>query len=361
MLSSLSQIRLSITVMCLSLTVLAVGCNQPVNGRSSSPNTPAKQTSDRSSNKAATNTATSNGGTATQETIAQAGSLGKTDKSSFLNGRYLVGHTGQGLEIDGDRYRYDDEGGAKPWRSITELQAIKEGVIYDGNAYWCLNTMKSRDQVGSCSENGWVIYKPSNTPEKSTKIPALEKGMSYEQARQLVIDAGWQPLMTTTDNPNDGTKFLRDRGFNEVSSCSGTGMGFCRFEFTGSGNQKFVVVTGGRESSVQKWFEETAEPPAAPENNTETSNLPFVGKRFFNFLGGSGTGYTITIGADGDTVIQQHGTMNHSTVYEGPFQETMTIQTGQSITIKDGYADSCGEPSKNPEGESAPCRAKLYE
>ncbi len=95
-------------------------------------------------------------------------------------------------------------------------------------------------------------------PPTSLKTPALQKEMSYEAARQLIIDAGWQPLVTTTDNPQDGTKSWRDRGYNEVISCSGTGMGFCRFEFTGSGHQKLVVVTGGRESTLQKWWKETS-------------------------------------------------------------------------------------------------------
>jgi hypothetical protein len=63
-------------------------------------------------------------------------------------------------------------------------------------------------------------------------------------------------LLTTTDNPKDGTKSWRDGGYNEVVTCSGTGMGFCRFEFTGSGNQKLVVVTGGSKSTLQKWWQE---------------------------------------------------------------------------------------------------------
>lgn len=88
----------------------------------------------------------------------------------------------------------------------------------------------------------------------------------------------------------------------------------------------------------------------------QISNLPFVGKRFFNFLGGSGTGYSITIEVSGNTVIQQHGTMNSSTVYQGPFQETM-----EGITIKDGYASTCDRQESTSEGEPVPCKTKLYE
>lgn len=195
-------------------------------------------------------------------------------------------------------------------------------------------------------------------PPAALKIPALQKEMSYEAARQLIINAGWQPRLTTTDNPQDGTRSWRNRGYNEVVACSGTGMGFCRFEFTGSDNEKLVVVTGGRQSTVQKWWKETADrtDKVNQQNPVKTSNLPFVGKRFFNFLGGSGTGYTITIESNGNTVIQSHGTMNSSTVYQGPFQETM-----EGITIKDGYASTCDQQKSESEEEPVPCKTKLYE
>lgn len=356
MLTNIAQIRLLLTASCLSLTIITVGCNQSANSNSAAVNRPASQATDRppiAKPLAPENRSDPSAGS----TIAQANQPEKSQSTKILDGRYLVGHTGQGLEVDGDRYRYTDEEGEKPWRSITELNAIKAGVIYDGNSHWCLNTMKSRDQIGSCAETGWVIYQPPTDTDNSLTIPALQKEMSYDAARQLIIDAGWQPLVTNTDNPQDGTKSWRDRGYNEVSSCSGTGMGFCRFEFTGSGNQKLVIVTGGRESTVQKWWEETAD----RANTVETSNLPFVGKRLFNFLGGSGTGYSITIESNGNTVIQHHGTMNSSTIYQGPFQETMTTQDGQRITIKDGYANSCNPQEPNADAESAPCKAKLYE
>lgn len=79
-------------------------------------------------------------------------------------GRYWIGHTGQALEIEGDasgagkpvRYRYETEGGTQPWRSVNELQAVQEGVIYDGNNYWCLSSMAPQGQIASCSEKGWI-------------------------------------------------------------------------------------------------------------------------------------------------------------------------------------------------------------
>jgi hypothetical protein len=260
--------RLLLTATGLSLAMITVGCNQSANGNSSLDHNRSTQATDRptiAKPSTPSNSSTNNPPQAT--TVAQATQPKKSQSAKILDGRYLVGHTGQGLDVDGDRYRYTDEEGEKPWRSITELKAIKEGVIYDGNSHWCLNTMKSRDQIGSCAETGWVIYQPPTADATALKIPVLEKEMSYAAARQLIIDAGWQPLVTNTDNPQDGTKSWRDRGYNEVSSCSGTGMGFCRFEFTGSGTQKLVIVTGGRESTVQKWWEE-------PDSTASESTKP---------------------------------------------------------------------------------------
>ncbi|MBE9013627.1 hypothetical protein IQ250_25910 [Pseudanabaenaceae cyanobacterium LEGE 13415] len=78
-------------------------------------------------------------------------------KPAILEGRYWIGHTGQAIEVQGDRYRYESEGGAEDWRSITELQAVKEGVIYGREAYWCLSSLAPKGQIASCSEKGWVV------------------------------------------------------------------------------------------------------------------------------------------------------------------------------------------------------------
>jgi hypothetical protein len=94
-----------------------------------------------------------------------------TVASTIRDGRYWVGGTDQGLEIQGDRYRYDTEGGEQPWRSSTELQPIKDGVIFDGKAHWCLSTMAPKSGATACSESGWVTGdKPqANLPFVGTK------------------------------------------------------------------------------------------------------------------------------------------------------------------------------------------------
>lgn len=58
-------------------------------------------------------------------------------------------------------------------------------------------------------------------------------------------------------------------------------------------------------------------------------SLPFVGKREFNFEGGSGTGQTITISKNGNTVIRLHGSMAAGSqvgiVYKGKYKNPLRV------------------------------------
>lgn len=93
---------------------------------------------------------------------------------------------------------------------------------------------------------------------------------------------------------------------------------------------------------------------------TSQVNLPFVGKRRFNFLGGTGTGQSITIEANGDTIVQLHGTESSSIQFRGQFsnlEQEMKLQI-QGDTISE--IDSKGNICSSNNSESGPCKAKLY-
>ncbi|WP_310427103.1 hypothetical protein [Chamaesiphon sp. VAR_48_metabat_135_sub] len=70
------------------------------------------------------------------------------------DGRYWLGATDQGLEVSGDRYRYDTEGGEQAWQEVSKLKYVNNGVIYDGKNYWCLSTLAPNPVTG-CSAAGW--------------------------------------------------------------------------------------------------------------------------------------------------------------------------------------------------------------
>lgn len=103
----------------------------------------------------------------------------KTEAPQIVEGRYWIGGTDQALEVQGDasdtgkpaRFRYETEGGAQEWRSLSSLQAIKPGVVYDGNDYWCLSTMQPKTGIAICSKEGWVTQQEPLQSEPSQSEP----------------------------------------------------------------------------------------------------------------------------------------------------------------------------------------------
>lgn len=91
----------------------------------------------------------------------------------------------------------------------------------------------------------------------------LKQGISYAQARKILINAGWQALERSSNREHFGaTNYLVNKlGYNEVETCSGTGMGFCRFVFTNANGQKLAVITvdnqPGQRPKLHGWRIET--------------------------------------------------------------------------------------------------------
>lgn len=91
----------------------------------------------------------------------------------------------------------------------------------------------------------------------------LKQGISYAQARKILINAGWRALELPPNREHfGGTNYLVNKlGYNEVETCSGTGMGFCRFAFTNAKGQKLAVITvnnqPGQKPKLYDWRIET--------------------------------------------------------------------------------------------------------
>ncbi len=64
------------------------------------------------------------------------------------------------------------------------------------------------------------------------------------------------------------------------------------------------------------------------------STFPFVGKRWFNFMGGNGTGMSIIINPNGDTLIESHGRVSSSVEDKGKFKNPMQSEDGSGYLIK---------------------------
>jgi hypothetical protein len=93
-------------------------------------------------------------------------------------------------------------------------------------------------------------------------VAALKQEMAYDEARRVLIDAGWQAVVRSPNREKFGSEeYIFDQlKFYEVESCSGTGMGFCRFLFRDIDNRQLVIVTANNEEGVEggpvvnNWF-----------------------------------------------------------------------------------------------------------
>ena len=77
-------------------------------------------------------------------------------------------------------------------------------------------------------------------------VPNLVQGMTYQDARQLIINTGWQaqyntdPNIAATDSRIAG---MISQGWSEVEACSGTGLGLCKFSFRDAFGRYLSVTT----------------------------------------------------------------------------------------------------------------------
>lgn len=98
--------------------------------------------------------------------------------------------------------------------------------------------------------------------------------------------------------------------------------------------------------------------PAAPN-----SELPFVGKRSFNFRGGTGTEMSITIEENGNTKLEDKGTQNSTVYYEGAFSNPLLLNNEKTgLLFKDGkvYVIDNGKVGVNCKGDGQECVSELY-
>ncbi len=65
---------------------------------------------------------------------------------------------------------------------------------------------------------------------------------------------------------------------------------------------------------------------AATQSKSASTKLPFVGTRYFNFDGGTGTERSMTIAKNGQTTIKLHGLYSIETIYQGKYQNPLLIK-----------------------------------
>jgi len=78
------------------------------------------------------------------------------DEGRIRDGDYSEGPGEFALTVQGNRYRYygGHDGWISEWFPISKLQYIRDGVVFDGETYWC--HLEDKGETGwICSANGW--------------------------------------------------------------------------------------------------------------------------------------------------------------------------------------------------------------
>lgn len=95
-----------------------------------------------------------------------------------------------------------------------------------------------------------IGYFPQPASAVHAPLPRIG-GLTYDEAREMLIQAGWQPYLnhwskaTEPDMTYGNGLYFWSRGFHEIQSASGTGLGHCRFAFKDVYGNLLIVVTAG--------------------------------------------------------------------------------------------------------------------
>jgi hypothetical protein len=92
-------------------------------------------------------------------------------------------------------------------------------------------------------------------PALSQEVPTtLRQEMPYAEARQILLDAGWQAILLSHNRElftSSENHLIHELGYREFVACSGTGLGFCRAEFTTADQRKLVLITVNNSSEQE--------------------------------------------------------------------------------------------------------------
>lgn len=114
-------------------------------------------------------------------------------------------------------------------------------------------------------------FLPQPVSAKHVPIPNIG-GLTYDEARTLLLKAGWQPRMNhwtyaskSEMKYGNGLHFW-EKGYHEIRQETGTGMGLCSFAFEDVYGNQLIVVTAGEvieeinaTAHVWRWYFETNE------------------------------------------------------------------------------------------------------
>lgn len=171
-----------------------------------------------------------NVGVASHITAASAGGprfdarLSHLERSSIENGIWLCQLCAKLIDSDDVRYAVDTLSG---WKRVSEEKT-------------------TRELTGIPEEE----FFPQPASAVHTPIPRIS-GHTYDEARDLLVKAGWQPRMNHWSHVSNfdiqyGNGFhYWEKGYHEIRHASGTGLAMCSFGFEDVYGHNLVVVTAG--------------------------------------------------------------------------------------------------------------------
>ncbi len=189
----------------------------------------------------------------------------------------------------------------------------------------------------------------SIVPAQTAAAPDIEVGLTYIEARTRLIQQGWVPVVAPEPGPYGVERKLYDMGITEVSACSGTGVGACRFEFSHPGRANApegdtlsVITHGGARTEVADWELAIAN---APSNAAVASRQPAEVPASFQGLWNVSLDQCAVPYSDGKLLVES----NRLTFYEssgpvvevsvqGPSEVMLTTEiSGEGMTSLETY------------------------
>jgi len=159
-------------------------------------------------------------------------SLNPAQRASAENAIWLCQTCAKLVDNDADRFPANV---LRHWKVVAEAEALRavKGI-------------------------GSQEYYPQPTASLHAPVPKIA-GLTYDEARSRLIEAGWQPHMqhwSHSEAPDvtygNGLHFWQ-RGYHEIINASGTGLGHCTFGFVDIYRNKLIVVTAGEVCVEENW------------------------------------------------------------------------------------------------------------
>ena len=146
----------------------------------------------------------------------------------------------------------------KNWKFDYYLSAIATSILTGFIGLAVISYSRPAISTESDRINSKGIEKPqvilASSTNKSQDLP-LRKGMTYGEARQVILEQGWKPNPNVESNLRSPVvKAIFDRGYIEIGDCSGTGEAPCRYEFVNQNGELLYVVTAGQNRLLKNWW-----------------------------------------------------------------------------------------------------------